>query len=128
MTDYETLRKNREFQRAYSRGKFYVSPVLVSYVVRNRKKILRIGITTSKKTGNAVRRNRSRRVIREAFRPLAAKIMPGYDLVFVARAKTPFVKSGEISRIMKYQLKNAGVLSGSTQKDKVQDRPHEKSS
>lgn len=127
MTNYVTLKENREFQRAYSRGKFYVSPVLVSYVVRNRKKDLRIGITTSKKTGNAVRRNRSRRAIREAFRPLAGKAASGYDLVFVARAKTPFVKSGEIRRVMEIQLKHAGVLPGGATKSGARGGSHEKS-
>lgn len=112
MTDYETIRENKAFQRAYTRGKYYVSPVLVSYVVKNRKDLLRIGITTSKKTGNAVKRNRSRRVIREAFRPLASQLPAGYDLIFVARVKTPFAKSQEIRRVMEQQLRAAGILAG----------------
>lgn len=110
MTDYETMKENREFQRAYSRGKYYVSPTLVSYAVKNRKHRVRVGITTGRKTGNAVRRNRSRRIIREAFRPLAALVRPGYDLVFVARAKTPFAKSGELRRVMESHLRSAGLL------------------
>lgn len=110
MTNFEPIKENRDFQRAYARGKFYVSPVLVSYVIKNRKKTLRIGITTSKKTGNAVKRSRSRRVIRESFRTLADRVKPGYDLIFVARAKTPFVKCGEVCRAMEQQLKSAGIL------------------
>jgi ribonuclease P protein component len=107
---YLPMKENRDFQKVYARGKFFVSPVLVSYVLKGRTKSLRVGITTSKKTGNAVKRNRSRRVIREAFRALAGGVKPGYDLVFVARAKTPFVKSGEVRRMMAQQLRNAGVL------------------
>lgn len=106
----ETIKENRAFQRAYSRGKFYVGPVLVTYVVRNRKKESRYGITTGKKIGNAVKRNRSRRIIRAAFREYAGRLKPGYDLVFVARAKTPFVRSGEVQRVMEQHLKAAGVL------------------
>lgn len=94
----------------YAKGKNFVCPVLVTYVSKNRINAIRIGITTSKKTGNAVKRNRSRRVIREAFRTLAPQIPPGYDFVFVARGKTPFVKSTEICRAMAQHLKNAGVL------------------
>ena len=41
---------------------------------------------------------------------LADQVMPGYDLVFVARGKTPFVKSTDILRAMKKELKEAGVL------------------
>ena len=110
MTDYETLKENREFHRAYSRGKHYVSPTLVSYAVKNRRHVVRVGITTGKKTGNAVKRNRSRRVIREAFRPLAVSVKPGYDIVFVARARTPFAKSGDIRRVMESHLRSAGLL------------------
>lgn len=110
MTNYLPIKENKDFQRAYARGKFYVSPVLVSYVIKNRKKTLRVGITTSKKVGNAVKRNRSRRVIRESIRSLAERVKPGYDLIFVARTKTPFVKCGEVCRVMEQQLKSAGLL------------------
>ena len=37
-------------------------------------------------------------------------IKDGYDFVFVARAKTPFVKCPEVQRSMRKQLKEAGVL------------------
>ena len=46
---------------------------LVVYVKKNRNQGLRVGITTSKKIGNAVLRNGSRRVIREAFREMSIR-------------------------------------------------------
>ncbi len=87
-----------------------MTPVLVVYVVKNRCRSLRVGITTSKKTGNAVKRSRSRRVIREALRALAPDIKQGYDLILVARAKTPFVKSTEVQAALRQQLEKAGIL------------------
>ncbi len=87
-----------------------MSPVLVTYVMKNRTRRIRVGITTSKKTGNAVKRNRSRRIIREAARQLVPQLSGGYDLIFVARAKTPYVKSTDIVRDMKKHLTEAGVL------------------
>lgn len=110
MGDIITLKRNNDFRRLYSRGRSYLSPVLVTYVMKNRSEQVRIGITSSKKIGKAVVRNRSRRVIREAFREISSQVRPGYDLVFVARGKTPFVKSTEILRVMKKELKEAGVL------------------
>lgn len=107
---YIPLCENRDFRRLYSRGKSYVSPALVTYVMRNRTGALRVGITTSKKIGNAVKRSRSRRVIREAFRTWEGSLKPGYDFVFVARGKTPFVKSTDISRIMEKHFKEAGLF------------------
>ena len=80
-----SLKDNRDFRRLYARGKSFVGPALVTYVMKNRCGGIRVGITTSKKIGNAVRRSRSRRVIREAFRQAYPHVRPGYDFVFVAR-------------------------------------------
>ena len=55
-------------------------------------------------------RNRSRRIIREAYRMISDDVRQGVDLVFVARGRTPFVKSTDILRAMKKELKEAGVL------------------
>ena len=104
------LCRNNDFRRLYARGKSFVSPVVVVYTLKNRTGQVRVGITTSKKIGNAVQRNRSRRVIREAYRGLASRVRPGVDRVFVARGKTPYVKSTDVARHMERQLQAAGVL------------------
>ena len=41
---------------------------------------------------------------------LLPELKTGYDIVFVARGKTPFVKSTDILRVMKKQLKEAGIF------------------
>lgn len=105
-----TIKENWEFKKQYSRGKSFVSPVIVIYVMKNRFGVNRIGITTSKKTGNAVLRNRSRRVIKEAYRQLEPVIEKSYDFIFVARVKTPLLKSTVIKRHMEQQLKAAGAI------------------
>ncbi len=105
-----SLCSNNDFRRAYAKGKNFVGPLAVSYVRKNRLGITRIGITTSKKVGNAVTRSRSRRVIREAYRGLADRVKPGYDLVFVARGKTPWAKSTEVGKQLEKQLRAAGVF------------------
>ena len=102
--------RNNDFRRAYVRGKSYVSPVVVVYVMKNRLKTVRVGITTSKKVGNAVQRNRARRVIREAYRGLVPAVQGGWDLVFVARSRTLHMKSTEVRRVMEAHLKKTGVL------------------
>lgn len=82
--------------------------------MKNRAGICRIGITTSKKIGNAVERNRARRVIRAAYRSLEGKICGNYDFVFVARTKTIFTKSTDLAAVMLSQLKKAGVIDEKT--------------
>lgn len=105
-----TLNKNREFHRVYNRGKSYVSPLIVTYVFRRKYDRPRVGITTGKKIGKAVRRNRARRIIMAAYRELYPKIDGRYDIVFVARGKTPYVKSQDVLQHMEKQLRKAGVI------------------
>lgn len=110
MSEYITLKENRDFTRLYKRGKSFVSPVLVTYVMKNKSGNLRYGITTGKKIGKAVKRTRARRVIRAAFYELYPNIKSGYDIVFVARGKTPFVKSQIVKEDMQKHLKLAGTV------------------
>ena len=106
-----TLNQNSDFRRAYGRGKSFAAPALVTYVVKNRVGYCRYGITTGKKIGNAVERNRSRRVIRAAFMQLASSVSGGYDIVFVARSKTKYVKSTAVLKVMTEHLCSAGVIN-----------------
>ncbi len=106
----EALKTNTDFRRAYTRGKSYTNPALVAYVIKNRAGLCRVGITASKKIGNAVQRNRARRVIKEAFRLIEFPILGNFDIVFVARSKTVYKKSTEIYGIMLDMLKKAGII------------------
>lgn len=107
-----TLNKNNEFRRVYNKGKQYVSPLLITYCLKNRNGFTKIGITTSKKIGCAVKRNRARRIIREAYRGLNDRIITdkGTDIVFIARGKTTRSTSKEIAVIMESHLKKAGLI------------------
>ena len=83
------LTENHEYKRVYARGKSAVRPALVLYCLRNKKvKQARVGITASKKIGNAVKRNRARRLLRESIRVLYPQLKPGYDFVLVSRGRT----------------------------------------
>lgn len=100
-----SLNQNYDFRRLY-RKKGAVGASLVTYVSKNRLGFNRVGITTSKKIGKAHDRNRARRVIREAYRlllPLFSQNI-GYDIVFVARAKTTNCTMQEVYKIMKKHL------------------------
>lgn len=60
----------------------------------------RLGITTTRKLGGAVKRNRARRLVREAFRTRRDELPTGYDLVFVVRAPLLRRSSAELAPIM----------------------------
>ena len=110
MSKYITVKDNREFSLAYRRGKSCVSPVLVTYALKTKGNTLRYGITTGKKVGNAVKRSRARRVIRASYYQRFDRIKPGYIIIFVARGKTPYVKSQVVCKAMKQHLKTLGIL------------------
>ncbi len=58
-------------------------------------------------------RNKSRRLIRAAFREVYAQYgeyLQGYDFIFVARVRTRYRKSTDLSRVMIGQLKKAGII------------------
>ena len=101
---YRPIRRNSEFGRVYARGKSYVNPALVLYVLKTRGKKTRVGLTATKKIGKAVCRNRCKRIIRAAFHQVEPQIGQGWDFVFVARAKTAQTKSSELVPVLKKQI------------------------
>ena len=89
----KTLKENKDFRRLYYQGKSQASYCLVTYVAKSRRKGVRYGITTSKKIGCAVERNRG-----------------NYDIVFIARTKTSKVKMQQVLEQMEKQFKALGVI------------------
>ena len=106
---YRPLCRNNEFSRVYTRGKAYVQPQLVLYVLKTRGQRTRVGLTATKKIGHAVDRNRARRVMRAAIAEHLPLEIGGYDLVFVARGRTPHVKSTVLSAAVARLLAQAGL-------------------
>ena len=103
------VRKNREFQQAYSRGKSFANRQLVLYVLENGHGASRVGISISKKIGKAVVRNRHKRVIREAMRTLLPRIAGGYDFVVIARAGVVGMGRDEVASSLMHLLKKHGL-------------------
>ena len=87
MKKTEAIKLNREFKGLYYRGGCEVSKRVVFYFRKNKKHqdINRLGLTVSKKVGNAVTRNRVRRLIKENYRLREDLLSSGYDIVIVAR-------------------------------------------
>ncbi|MBQ5401534.1 MAG: ribonuclease P protein component [Bacteroidales bacterium] len=82
-----TLKKNSEFRRLYSKGKSAVNSHMAVYCRRNGGEGNRLGYTVSAKLGHAVVRNRVRRRLREIVRLNAPKLKTGWDIVLVARRR-----------------------------------------
>lgn len=105
---YRPLVRNNDFARVYKRGKSYVHSHVVLYVNKNRAGHTRVGITCSKKIGNAVTRNRARRVLRHALYQVLPVDVGPVDIVLVARGRTPTLKSTQLSRTLRTLFAQAG--------------------
>jgi len=81
------LSRSEDFKRVRRTGKSYAHPLVV-LVVQASGKIAphtRVGVAAGKTTGTAVHRNRAKRLLREAMRPLIPSLASGWDLILIAR-------------------------------------------
>jgi ribonuclease P protein component len=86
--------------------------------MRNRRGLIRYGITTGKKVGCAVMRNRARRIIDAAVRECLKNVdCSGADIVFVARTKTPFLKSTDIEKAIRKSFEAEGLYQSEISSD-----------
>lgn len=81
-----SLKKNRQFQYVYRRGKSCACRELVLLYVRAPR--LQVGFSASKKVGNSVVRNRLKRLLRENIRPLLPRLKPGLYIFVLREAAT----------------------------------------
>ena len=104
------LKQNHEFRRLYAKGKSAVSPYFAIYCRQTRRPYSRLGITTGVKLGKAVKRNYARRRIRELYRTNEDKLLPGYDVVVVARYHILTGQYAEAQRSFLQLMKKLGLL------------------
>ena len=106
----ETLRKSGEFERVRREGRSWGTPLLVLNAARSDQGSVRCGFITGKKVGNAVTRNRARRLIREAVRLRLPLLQPGWDLVWIARAALPEADYAAVAGAVDDLLKRARLF------------------
>ncbi len=104
-----SLKLNHVFRRLYSSSGF-ANAYLVLYARRNRTGINRVGITTGKKLGHAVVRNRTRRRLREIYRLSEEAFLPGYDIVVVARGRAVEAPFDKLTKAYLELAQKAGIL------------------
>ena len=107
------LGSNRNYRFVYRRGKSYPSRNLVLIHLKGRD--LKIGFSVSGKVGNAVTRNRIRRILREDVRKLRGEMKCG-KYVFIARNSIVDAPHEAVTRELRKLLARAGLLKDAPQR------------
>lgn len=81
----QRLKGRRAFARVFGGRRSAANPLAVVYAMPNELTFSRLGLTVGRKHGAAVRRNRLKRLLREAFRFVYGKLPQGYDFICVPR-------------------------------------------
>ena len=105
------LKRRAEFLRIAAKGRKAVRPGLVMQALpRQDQATLRLGFTVTKKIGNAVTRNRTRRRLKEAARLVLAECQAsGFDLVLIGREATRTRSFTDLQEDVRRALAKAGV-------------------
>ena len=83
MKKTEMLKKNYQFRKVLSRGKFFREKNIEIFLLKNTLKINLLGIAISTKNGKAFQRNRAKRLIREAYTKLEPQLIEGNSIVIL---------------------------------------------
>lgn len=104
------LKRRASFKYVFRKGEKTSAPDLILLTARSREG-LKIGLSVSKKVGNAVTRNRVKRLLREAIRPLEDSICTSFMYVIVAHPSLAGKDFGEVCRQVKLVFERAGRLT-----------------
>ena len=110
MLKKNVLRRKSDFSAIYNKGKSVGDRYVVLFYRKNNLTYNRIAYLASKKVGNAVKRNRARRLMKESVRLTNLEIPAGYDLIFIARNTITNEKCAEVKRSLESALKRTGVM------------------
>lgn len=106
------LRNRADFNRVYRGGRSFANSQFVVYWSKHKlAEPFRLGVSVSKKVGNAVVRNRMKRVVKEIVRRYEGKIAPHTDLIIIVRKPAIVMKFTELEKSIAHVLRKAGLLT-----------------
>lgn len=106
------VKREKDFQAAFQNGKSFANRQLVLYVYPKPEQVhFRVGFSVGKKMGNAVYRNKIKRLLRHAVHELAPMIQPEYDYLLIARQDLHGKSFEQIKHSMIHVMKIASVIN-----------------
>jgi len=119
MNKRQRVKKNAEFQKIFKRGKSFANRQFVVYLLpKEGQEEFRVGLSVSKKVGNAVVRNQIKRYIRQSFLEMKDEVNPTMDYVIIARNQAASLDFHETKKSLQHVLKVAKILKNSSKKTK----------
>ena len=105
------LTGSTDFKRVRRSGKSYAHPLVVLYALKSEKSGLRVGVSAGLAVGNAVKRNRAKRLLRAAMNELLPQTALGSDLLLIARSPLPNSDLQHTRAALSNLLARAGLVS-----------------
>ncbi|AYC28377.1 ribonuclease P protein component [Paenisporosarcina cavernae] len=111
MKKQQRVKKNEEFQKIFKKGTSFANRQFVVYfLAKPNQSEFRVGLSVSKKLGNAVTRNRIKRYLRQSLLELSDSIKPSYDYVIIARQPASKLDFHETKKSLQHVLKVAKMI------------------
>ena len=111
MNKHQRVKKNKDFQKVFKHGKSFANRQFVIYSLRTEgQEEFRLGISVSKKVGNAVTRNRIKRYVRQAVLELKDDLRPDRDYIIIARNQAASIDFHETKKSLIHIMRIARVL------------------
>ncbi|WP_226683782.1 ribonuclease P protein component [Sutcliffiella horikoshii] len=112
MRKEQRIKKNKEFQHVFQKGKSMANRQFVIYAVQKADQpVFRIGLSVSKKIGNAVTRNRIKRLVRQAVHEIKEQLPGGVDIVIIARKPAADMSLEEVKKSLQHVIRKLPTLS-----------------
>ena len=103
------LTRSEDFKRVRRSGKSYAHPLLVLVAQAGEEGRLHVGVAASRAIGTAVKRNRAKRLLREAMRTLLPSTHAGWDILLIARPGLLSCSMFEVREALLTLLRRAGL-------------------
>ena len=104
------LNSSNDFKRVRRFGKSYAHPLIVLIAQQNELEKTRFAVSAGRSVGIAVQRNRAKRLLREAVRPLIKEITLSWDILLIARRPLVDATFVEVQEALIRLLQRANLM------------------
>ena len=99
------VKREKDFKAIFKEGTSFANRKFVVYQLENQKKHFRVGLSVSKKLGNAVTRNQIKRRIRHIIQDAKGSLVKNVDFVVIARKGVETLEYAEMEKNLLHILK-----------------------